>query len=544
MSKSAPLAVTYLDPERLVPHPKNPRPESAFKKSNPHMQELIKSITAHDVLQPITVRKVGEQFQVVAGHRRFYAAKHAGKKVPALVRDLDDASALALMLAENIQREDADPIMEARTIGVLLEEGRGLEDIASRFGKSYSWAVKRAQLANLSPKWLEAQVAGEIDWSIDLLVIIARYAPEAQDVLYDVLVKSWTDYTVETLTHALGSYHHDITKTQWNPDDADLLPEAGACSACPKRASCQQTLFDEIKVTKKGPDHCTDHVCWEKKATRHMERQLVTLKEKHGVEIARVSVMQSRPEDKTIIGSFEFERTKKTDPKARLAIITDGPQQGAAIWIKEVSSRQSGPTTAAKVAREAGKEPTRKELRAELEEKRTALAKRRVLDAWHNLLRILMAIKPNDKGKTPWRVDGKHIAMDGGFPEVTSTKANEETGSYPLPQGKVPSTNAMLPWIIMHGVRAVRVATSGGLEAQQLLTTEKLHQHAMLWSACFQTLKEELERAIAMRDLAASTPEEIATLIEVDLAHLVKQSTEAIKEPKAWEVQYGDLLKN
>lgn len=385
--------IIYLDPSVLVPHPQNPRPKSAFKKTNPKMQELIKSISEVDVIQPITVRVLDKKtHQVVAGHRRYYAAKYAEKQIPALVRELDDASALALMLAENIQREDADPIMESRTIALLIDENNSLETVAARFGKSYSWAYKRAQLGKLSAKWIDAQTNGEINWSIDLLVVIARYATETQDALYDILIgHRYEDaYTIETLTQALAKFHHDISKTPWEAADADLLPEAGACSACTKRASCQQTLFDEMTIKKKGPDYCTDHLCWKKKSGLFVERKMIALKEKHGVEITKVSVDSYRPEDESIKGYQDYVKVKKTDPKARLAIVTDGPQEGATIWINDRHSYQSTKITAAKAARDLGKEPSQKALKEELGEKREALTKRRVLDAWHNLLRVLV----------------------------------------------------------------------------------------------------------------------------------------------------------
>ena len=98
-------------------------PESQPRKYfNPEkLEELAASIREHDVITPIVVRPVGKRFELVAGERRFRAAKIAGlKQIPAVIKKLDDDQALQVALVENLQREDLNPVEETEAILQLL----------------------------------------------------------------------------------------------------------------------------------------------------------------------------------------------------------------------------------------------------------------------------------------------------------------------------------------------------------------------------------------------------------------------------------------
>lgn len=87
------------------------------------LEDLAESIRAQGVVQPIVVRPVGDEFEIIAGERRWRASRMAGKEdIPALIREVPDASALAISLIENIQRENLNPIEEAGAIQRLLDE--------------------------------------------------------------------------------------------------------------------------------------------------------------------------------------------------------------------------------------------------------------------------------------------------------------------------------------------------------------------------------------------------------------------------------------
>ncbi|MEJ2289044.1 MAG: ParB/RepB/Spo0J family partition protein, partial [Deinococcales bacterium] len=99
--------------------------------------ELAESIAAKGVLQPILVRPSGEGFEIVAGERRFRAAQRAGLgSVPAVVRDLDDRETLEVAIVENLQREDLNPVEEARAFRQLLDFGLNQEEVGRAVGRS------------------------------------------------------------------------------------------------------------------------------------------------------------------------------------------------------------------------------------------------------------------------------------------------------------------------------------------------------------------------------------------------------------------------
>ena len=105
--------------ERIRPNPWQPRSISDPVK----MDELVRSIQAMGVLEPLLLRAVGESYELIAGDRRLRAAQRIGmKEVPAIIVELGDKESLEVALVENIQREDLNPVDEARAYNVLAEE--------------------------------------------------------------------------------------------------------------------------------------------------------------------------------------------------------------------------------------------------------------------------------------------------------------------------------------------------------------------------------------------------------------------------------------
>lgn len=115
------------------------------------LNELALSIKEHGVVQPITVRKVGDKYEIIAGERRFRASKLAGKKtVPALVKNYDDKEAAKVALIENLQRKDLTPIEEARTYQTILKlDNLTQEELANDLGKAQSTVANKLRLLNL-----------------------------------------------------------------------------------------------------------------------------------------------------------------------------------------------------------------------------------------------------------------------------------------------------------------------------------------------------------------------------------------------------------
>ncbi|WP_028400759.1 ParB/RepB/Spo0J family partition protein [Ectobacillus panaciterrae] len=134
---------------QLRPNPYQPR--KYFLKEA--IQELKASILEHGILQPLIVRKSIKGYEIVAGERRFRAAKEAKlETVPAVVRDMTDQQMMELALLENLQREDLTPIEEAAAYQKLMDELKFTqEQLAKRLGKSRPHIANHVRLLSLPP---------------------------------------------------------------------------------------------------------------------------------------------------------------------------------------------------------------------------------------------------------------------------------------------------------------------------------------------------------------------------------------------------------
>ena len=152
----ASLAIAEIDP-----HPDQPR--RYFDDAA--LEELAGSIATRGVIQPVIVRRQGSRYQLVAGERRWRAAQKAQlHEIPALIRDLDDRDVMALALIENIQREDLNPIEEARAYARLAEfEDMTQAEIAGLVEKSRSHVANLQRLLTLPEPVLAHVEAGRLD---------------------------------------------------------------------------------------------------------------------------------------------------------------------------------------------------------------------------------------------------------------------------------------------------------------------------------------------------------------------------------------------
>ncbi|MFZ2169670.1 MAG: ParB/RepB/Spo0J family partition protein [Methylococcaceae bacterium] len=123
------------------------------KDINPEkLQELIESIKAQGIIQPIVVRQITrDKYEIVAGERRWRAAGQAGlQEVPVVIKEIDDRSAMAIALIENIQREDLNPLEEAEALRRLLDEFEMThQHIADAIGKSRTTVTNLLRLIDL-----------------------------------------------------------------------------------------------------------------------------------------------------------------------------------------------------------------------------------------------------------------------------------------------------------------------------------------------------------------------------------------------------------
>jgi ParB/RepB/Spo0J family partition protein len=248
------------------------------------LAELTESVRAHGILQPVLVRPVQDGFELIAGHRRLRAAEAAGlDRIPALVRDLDDRQSLEAQVVENLQREDLHPLEEADGYRRLVaDHGYTVAELATKVSRSQSYIYGRIRLAEIPERAKELYRLGRLTLSTAQLVSRVHDATAAVEFA-EVIAEGerrWTEHNDEVwvpldyqdaLAHLQRKVLLRLDQASWDLDDAGLVQEAGACTACPKRTGNQPMLFGADAL-----DSCTDRSCWWQKATAAYDRKLAS----------------------------------------------------------------------------------------------------------------------------------------------------------------------------------------------------------------------------------------------------------------------------
>jgi ParB family chromosome partitioning protein len=172
--------------DRIDPNPFQPRRSFPADK----LKELADSIRASGVVQPVLLRRSNGRYQLIAGERRWRAARLAGlAAIPAVVRDLGDRDALELALTENLLREDLNPIEAAHGYETLQQKhGRSHEEIAACLGLDRSTVTNTLRLLRLTPEVQEMITQGEIS-SGHARALLGLESRPAQDRLARMIVK-------------------------------------------------------------------------------------------------------------------------------------------------------------------------------------------------------------------------------------------------------------------------------------------------------------------------------------------------------------------
>lgn len=146
--------------EKVFPNPNQPR--KVFEKQA--LEELAQSIRENGLLQPVLVRAVGDRYQIVSGERRYRASKIAGiRAIPAVIRRLDEEQTMLAGLIENIQRQDLNPIEEARSLrDIILNYSLTHDQLAEKIGRSRSALTNRLRLLQLPADIQELVASGKI----------------------------------------------------------------------------------------------------------------------------------------------------------------------------------------------------------------------------------------------------------------------------------------------------------------------------------------------------------------------------------------------
>lgn len=175
-----------LDPRLLKPNPFQPR--RTFNEES--LQELAASIKAHGIIQPIIVEKNGNAYYIIAGERRTRAALLAGlTRVPVIFREFDNSKKLEIALIENIQRENLNPIEEAKAYQEIMQlSGLNQEETAKRVGKSRSAVANAMRLLQLPDEMQAALEKGFLSAG-HARAILSLVNPADQQILFSRIIE-------------------------------------------------------------------------------------------------------------------------------------------------------------------------------------------------------------------------------------------------------------------------------------------------------------------------------------------------------------------
>ncbi len=211
------------------------------------LEELAESIKLHGIIQPITVRKTNEGYKIIAGERRYRAAKLAClDKVPIIVRDVDEREAAELALIENLQREDLNPVDEARGYETLINTfGITQEEAADRVGKSRPAVANSLRLLRLPEKCLEALTEKFITSGHARAILSLKTEADMNLLLNEIKEKNLSVRDAEKLSKK-------ILDGTFEPQKKPFSIESEYLSSVEKRASEYLSRKVKIKVRTDG----------------------------------------------------------------------------------------------------------------------------------------------------------------------------------------------------------------------------------------------------------------------------------------------------
>lgn len=187
-----------VDIDLLTPNPRQPRGQMA----DAALDDLAQSIRSNGVLQPILVRSVDGRFEIVAGERRWRAAQRAGLlKVPVAVRPIADDKLLQVALIENIQREDLNPIEEAKAYQQLASEHQmSQEEIALAVGKDRATVANYIRLLRLPAEVRNTLASGEISMGHARALVTIGDESEQRRLARDIVSRGLSVREAEALS--------------------------------------------------------------------------------------------------------------------------------------------------------------------------------------------------------------------------------------------------------------------------------------------------------------------------------------------------------
>ena len=183
----------------LIPNPYQPR--KTFEPAK--LKELVNSIRESGVIQPLIVRKAGEKYEIVAGERRWRAAKEVGLDfVPAVVRKYDDATMMEVALIENMQRSDLNPMEEAEGLRNMMEKlGITQAEVAKKMGMSKPAVSNSLRLLNLPDSIRKFVEKGDMTMGQVRPLFGVGDEKRMEEMAMQIVTNDWSARTVEDVVN-------------------------------------------------------------------------------------------------------------------------------------------------------------------------------------------------------------------------------------------------------------------------------------------------------------------------------------------------------
>lgn len=268
-----------IDIARLAESPWNTHDKTADDEAD----SLMQSVQKLGVIQRLVVRpiyngkdRVTASYEIVDGHRRYWAAKRLGiKALPCDIVELDDAEAQTQTLAANVQRISNDPLLEAELIQRMENHGMKRREIAAALGTYEHHVTRRARLTALIDGWREEYRKAKEKPSVATLEMIAAHEPGLQnEVLRGVREDTDQDASVfDEYEIEVSDFEHRMRKL-----DAEGLPfdpETCGCANCPNNTACHLGLFPEDKLGR-----CQNASCYALKWNTAMDAEIERLRKR------------------------------------------------------------------------------------------------------------------------------------------------------------------------------------------------------------------------------------------------------------------------
>jgi ParB family chromosome partitioning protein len=229
---------TEVELDSIVPGSMQPR--THFDEAS--LQSLAESIRSHGIVQPLLVRRRGDGYELIAGERRWRAAKLAGlAKVPVVVKEVPDDSLLEIALIENIQREDLNPIEEAQAYKKLIETvGLTQEALASRVGRDRSYITNYLRLLRLPDDLQQLVIEGRLSTGHARTLLALTHVDLQRRMARKIIDDGLSVRATELLVHKSSAEQPAKKSAASPPDD----PNIRAAESKLRRA-----LGTQVKIT-------------------------------------------------------------------------------------------------------------------------------------------------------------------------------------------------------------------------------------------------------------------------------------------------------